>query len=573
MFKRSFALLLVLVLVIGAFAGCAQQGEPENTEEPSQEEPKEEVQEPTTEEEMVLNWDLGADPKTLDPGLNSANDGGHIINNTFEGLMREVKGKLVPATAESYEVSEDGLTYTFKIREDAKWSDGKPVTAHDFEFAWKRALKPEVASEYGFQLFYIKGAQDFYEGKEGATIDDVAIKTLDDKTLQVELVAPTPYFLNLTSFYTYMPVREDVVDNDGVWAKDPEKAISNGPFKLAEYTSADKVVLVKNEHYWDAENVKLDKIIGTMIVDQSTRLTAFEAGEIDAADEPPVQEIPRLLAEEPSFQILPLLGTYYYIFNVDKEPTNDVRVRKALAYAIDRKAITEQITKGGQKPATGYVPEGLYLSDGRQFREVAGDYGIDPNQAMVEEAKELLAEAGYPNGEGFPKLTLVYNTNDNHKAVAEAIQEMWKQNLGIEVELTNQEWAVFQDTRHQGNFEIARAGWLADYSDPMTFLDMWTSYSGNNDAQWRWKESEAFPHDTILNPSNKEFEELIEKSKLSSGEERDNALLEAEKIMMDEMVVMPIYYYTDPTYVKTYVKEWEKTPLGHWYFGNAYIEK
>ena len=572
MFKRSFALLLVLVLVIGAFAGCAQQGQPEDTEEPKQEETKENVQEPTTEEEMIFTWNLGSEPKTLDPQLNSASDGGHVINNTFEGLMREVKGKLVPATAESYEVSDDGLTYTFKIREDAKWSDGKPVTAHDFEYAWKRALNPETASEYAFQMFYIKGGQEYFEGE--GKVEDVAIKTIDDRTLEVTLNGPTPYFLNLTSFYTYMPARKDIVEKDPEgWAKNPETAISNGPFKLAEYATGDSLVLVKNENYWNAEAVKLDKIVGTMIVDSSTELTAYESGDIDAADNPPVQEIPRLLAEEPSFQILPLLGTYYYIFNVDKEPTNDVRVRKALTYAIDRKAITEQVTKAGQLPATGYVPEGLYLSDGRQFREVAGDYGIDPNKAMVEEAQKLLAEAGYPNGEGFPKLELVYNTSEGHKAIAEAIQEMWKQNLGIEVELTNQEWAVFQDTRHQGNFEIARAGWLGDYSDPMTFLDMWTSYSGNNDAQWRWKESEVFPHDKTLNPSNKEFEELIEKSKLVTGEERDNALLEAEKILMEEMIVMPIYYYTDPTMVKEYVKGWEKTPLGHWYFGNAYIEK
>jgi oligopeptide transport system substrate-binding protein len=568
LFKRSFALLLVLVLVLGAFAGCANQTEPAPAED--QEQPKDQAEEPAPAEdkEMVLRWNLGSDPKTIDPQLNSASDGGHIINNTFEGLMREVNGKLQPAMAESYEVSDDGLTYTFKLR-DAKWSDGKPVTAHDFEYAWKRALNPETGSEYAFQMFYIKGGQEYFEGK--GKVEDVAVKALDDKTLEVTLNAPTPYFLNLTSFYTYMPARKDVVEKDPEgWAKNPELAVSNGPFKLAEYSTGDKIVLVKNENYWNVDAVKLDKIVASMIVDQSTQLTAYESGELDAIDEVPTQEIPRLLAEEPTFQILPLLGTYYYIFNVDKEPTNDVRVRKALALAIDRKAITEQVTKRGETPATGYVPPTLKLSNGKEFREVAGDYGIDPNKAQVEEARKLLAEAGYPNGEGFPTLELVYNTSENHKAIAEAIQEMWKQNLGINVTLTNQEWAVFQDTRHQGNFSIARAGWLADYADPMTFLDMWTSYSGNNDAQWRWQK---YGNDTKLNPSNKRFEELIEKAKTVTGEERDSALLEAEKIMMDEMIVMPIYYYTDPTLVKEYVKDWEKTPLGHWYFGNAYIEK
>lgn len=265
----------------------------------------------------VLNWNLGADPKTVDPGLNSANDGGHVINNTFEGLMREVNGELVPAMAESYEVSEDGMTYTFKLR-DAQWSDGQPVTASDFEYAWKRALSPEVASEYGFQMFYIKGAQDFYDG--AGSIDDVAIEVIDDKTLKVELTGPTPYFLDLTSFYTYMPVRKDVVEQDPEgWAKNPELTVSNGPFVLTEYKTGDKVVLEPNEYYWNRDMVKLDKIEGFMIVDESTQLTAFEAGELDIIDNIPNQEIPRLLAEDDRFEIKPLLGTYYYIFNLMEE--------------------------------------------------------------------------------------------------------------------------------------------------------------------------------------------------------------------------------------------------------------
>jgi len=548
--KRSFALLLVLVLVVGAFAGCAQQAPA--PEEPAGEQPQEE-QPPAEETEQVLRWNLGSEPKTIDPQLNSANDGGNVITNTFEGLVREINGETVPAMAESWEVSDDGLTYTFHLR-DANWSDGKPVTAHDFEFAWKRALDPEVASEYAFQLFYIKGGQDYYEGK--GSRDDVAVKAIDDKTLEVTLVAPTAYFIDLTAFYTYMPTREDVVDNDGVWARTPEKAICNGPFKLAEYKPGDQLVLVKNEEYWNADNVKLDKIIGTMIVDQSTMLTAYEADELDIIDDVPQQEIPRLQAEDPTFRIYPLLGTYYYIFNVNKDPVDDVRVRKALTLAIDRKAIVEQVAKGGQMPATGFVPPGLLDADGREFREVAGDYGIDPNAAKVEEAQALLAEAGYPNGEGFPTVELLYNTSEGHKAIAEAIQEMWKQNLNIDVTLANQEWAVFQDTRHQGNFTIARGGWLGDYTDPMTFLDMWTTYSGNNDAQWKVEE----------------YDELIEAAKTLTGSERFEKLYEAEKMMMDrDMIVAPIYYYTDIIMVKERVKGFYRTILGHQWLADIEI--
>ncbi|SHI88123.1 oligopeptide transport system substrate-binding protein [Geosporobacter subterraneus DSM 17957] len=540
MFKKSLVLMLILALVVTAFAGCGSKA-PTEAEKPA--EPK------------VLKFNLNADPKTIDPQLNSAADGGHIVNNTFEGLMREIDGKLENAMAEKYEISEDGLTYKFTIR-DAKWSDGKPVTAHDFEYAWKRALDPATASEYSFQMYYIKGAQAYNEGT--GSIEDVAVKALDDKTLEVVLEGPTPYFLELTTFYTFMPTRKDVVEKDPEgWAKNPEITVCNGPFKVTEYKIGDKLILSKNENYWQADKVKLDRIEVSMIVESTTGLTAYEAGELDVIDEVPNQEIPRLQANDPTFRILPQIGTYYYIFNVTKKPTDDVRVRKALSLAIDRTAIVEKVTKGGQIPATGFTPPGLLDADGKEFRTVAGDYGIDPKAAKVEEAKALLAEAGYPDGKGFPELTVLYNTSENHKAIGEAIQEMWKQNLGISVKLQNQEWAVFQDSRHNGNFEIARAGWLGDYADPMTMLDLWLSYSGNNDAQWR----------------NKEYDKLIEDSKKLAGKERFDLLYQAEALMMEEMIVMPIYYYTDPIAVKEHVKGWEKTLLGHWFFGFADIVK
>lgn len=261
-----------------------------------------------------LMWNLHADPKTIDPGLNSAVEGGHIINNMYDGLMRKDDSGLRPAMAEKVDVSDDGLTYTFHLS-DAKWSDGQPVKAADFEYAWKRVLDPATASEYSFQMYYIKGGQEFNEGT--GKVEDVAVKAIDDKTLQVELIAPTPYFLDLTTFYTYMPVRKDMVEKDPEnWAKNPATAIGNGAFKLKDYKTGDRIVLVPNENYWDKAGVKLTQIDALMIVDQSTALTAFEAGEIDFIDEVPNQEIPRLLAESDTFKILPYIGTYYYIFNI-----------------------------------------------------------------------------------------------------------------------------------------------------------------------------------------------------------------------------------------------------------------
>lgn len=546
--KRFLALMLVLVLVVSAFVGCSKPAAGEASAETS----GEATEVTNAAAEQVLNWNLGAEPKTLDPQLNSAADGGHVINNTFEGLFRHSGSEIVPAIADSYEISEDGLVYTFKLKETL-WSDGQPLTAKDFEYAWKRALDPVTASEYSFQMYYIKGGQEYFEGT--GTREDVGVVAIDDYTLQVTLVGPTPYFLDLLTFYTYMPVRQDVVEAnpEGAWAIDPSKVVSNGPFVLTEYSQGSNLVLEKNANYWNAESVKLTKIIAHMIVDESTQLTAYESGELDIIDTMPTAEIPRLAAEDPTFTIAPQLGTYYYIFNVNNEIVKDVRVRKALTLAIDRKSIVENVTKAGQIPATGFVPMGLYDADGNDFRMTAGDYGIDPNAASVDEAKALLAEAGYPEGAGFPTIEILYNTSEGHKAIAEAIQEMWKKNLGIDVTIANQDWAVFQDSRHQGNFVVSRAGWLGDYADPMTFLDLWTSYSGNNDSQWK----------------SPEFDALIEKSKTTTGKERFDALYAAEKMIMDEMISLPIYYYTDPFMVKPTVSGWEKTTLGHWYFGNV----
>jgi len=262
---------------------------------------------------MSLN--LNADPKTIDPGLNSATDGGDVITNTFEGLMRHSQSGVEPAIAEKYEVSADGKTYTFHLRSDAKWSDGKPVVAGDFEYAWKRALDPKTASEYAFQLYYLNGGQEYNEGK--GKVEDVGVKATNDKTLVVTLKAPTPYFLQLTGFYTYMPVRKDMVEKDPqTWAKKPATAVSNGPFMLKSYKDGDRLTVIPNPYYWNKGNVKLKQIDFMMIVDQTTALTAFKAGEVDALDQVPPEAIPQLQAESNTFKIMPYVGTYYYMFNI-----------------------------------------------------------------------------------------------------------------------------------------------------------------------------------------------------------------------------------------------------------------
>jgi oligopeptide transport system substrate-binding protein len=548
LFKKSLAMLLVLMMVIGMLAGCsspapAEEQAPateESTEAPAEDTTSEAPAEDTMSEvEQVLYWNVGSEPKTLDPGLNAASDGGNVINNMFEGLMREVNGKIEPGIAESYTVSDDQMTYTFTLR-DAKWSDGQAITANDFEYAWTRVLDPETASEYS----WIFGE---------ANVD--TFKAIDDKTFEVTLKAPTPYFLGLTAFYTFFPVRQDAVEAgaDGAWAVDPAKSIVNGPFMLEDYRNGDKMVLVKNPNYWRADQVKLERIEGLMIVDQATALTGYESGQIQVIDDMPTAEIPRLLAEDPTFMIMPMDGVYYYALNTTVEPMDDVRVRRALTLAIDRTAIVETVAKGGQIPATTMVSQASRDENGDVFSVRCGDYGIPVDGSGVEEAKQLLADAGYPNGEGFPELEIMYNTSEGHKAIAEAIQEMWKQNLNIDVTLTNQEWAVFQDTRKQGNFQIARSGWIGDYSDPMTYLGMFVTGSPMNYSRWE----------------DADYDALLEAAKTQAPAERFATLEKALDMVMEGAAYMPIYYYTDPIMVSEKVSNWEKTSRNTWFFGFA----
>ncbi len=550
--KKILTIIMVLAMILALPAGCEKKMSTE-----------------------YLVWNIGADPKTFDPGLNNANDGGHIIQNLFEGLMQETKKGLQTAQAKSYNISDDGLVYTFKLRDDIKWSDGKPVTAKDFEYSWKRVCDPATASEYSFIMTpYLKGAEDFLNGK--GSIDDIGVKAIDDKTLEVTLNFPCSYFLNLLTFYTYMPVREDAVANGEGWEKNPATCISNGPFVLEEYQIGSHLKMKKNENYYDAKNVRLAGIRGEMVVEETTSLNAYKAGDIQVIDKIPPDEIPNLLASDPNFITKPQVGTYYAVFNCDVEPTNDLRVRKALTLAIDRKKLCEQVTKGGEIPAAGFIPPNLSYSDGTSCRTLDKEgnttieFGIDPNKAQVEEAKKLLSDAGYPDGKGFPTLTYIYNEGERHQKVAEALQEMWKTNLNINIELQVEEWAIFDGTRKTGNFTLARGGWLGDYAAPMTMLDLFTSYSGNNDSQWRWNEQSIAPHDKTLNPENKEFDEAIKKAMISKGKEQDEAYKKAEQIMMDQQIIMPIFNYTFLLLVDSAkVEGVEMTLMGQWVFKNA----
>lgn len=547
--KRLLALMLVLTMAISLLAGCAQ---PAPAPAPAPEQPAEQPAEPA--KEVVFNWNIGADPKTIDPVLNGASDGGDVINQTFEGLTREKSGTVYPGIAESWEVSEDGLTVTFKLRE-SKWSDGSPLTAHDFVYSWKRGMDPATASEYAWIWEYtnIVGA---FDAVNGASLDEVGVTALDDNTLEVKLLTPTDYIVSLLSFYHFLPTKQSAVEAgaDGAWAKDPANAVSNGPFKLTRYQIGEGLTLVKNENYWNAAEVKIDRIEGKFIDEQATAYQAYQAGQLHLLPDVPPAEIPTLMAESSDFYVFPLLGTYYYNFNMDLPMFQDVRVRKALNLAVDRELITETMGSG-QIPAAGFVPPGFLDHEGNDFFEKSGTYGIATDNSKVAEAQALLAEAGFPGGAGFPEFTIMYNTSAGHQQVAELVQEMLKTNLGINTKLENQEWAVFQDTRKEGDYELARGGWLTDFMDPMGLLAIFTSENAYNDPNFK----------------NAEYDRLLSLAAKTRGAEHFEALYAAQEILMSELPIIPIYHYTDVVLASPKLQGWDRSVLGTLDFSTATI--
>lgn len=551
--KSVFALVSSVVVLGTALAGCGGGGDAAKPAEQPAAGNNSGTAAPAPEksgEPKVLRINLHSEPPTADPGLAEDSTSGTVVRAAFDGLTRTGSdGKPMNSAAESVEVSQDLKTYTFKIR-DAKWSNGDPVTAKDFEYAWKRVLDPKTAANYAYQLYYIKNGEKANKGEVG--LDQVGVKALDDKTLQVELENPTPYFLELTSFYTYFPVDQKVVSADPKWATEAKTHVGNGPFKLESWEHKSKLVLVKNDNYWDKDTVKLDKIEFSMVEDENTELSMFDNGELDWAGAPfsslPTDAIPAL-KESGKMTIQPIAGTYWYKFNTEKPPFNNVKIRKAFAYAIDRQSIIDNVTQTNQKPAMGAVPDSMSLNPNGYFKD-----------HDVETAKTLLAEGMKELGlTKLPPITLSYNTSEGHKKIAEAIQDQWKKTLGVDVKLENTEWKVYIENLHQGKFQIGRMGWLGDFNDPINFLELFKEKNGgNNDTRWE----------------NPKFKELLNKSALEGDAEKRKAILkEAEAVMMDDMPVMPIYFYTNSWVKKDEVKGVQVDGLGQVDFKWATIEK
>jgi len=564
-------LVLALLVIVAAFAFAA-------------------CEDTTDDDELaVFNWNIGADPRTLDPGLNGASDGGDVINNTFEGLVREKDGEVLPGMATDWEVSADGLQVSFDIREDAKWSDGSELNADDFVRSWLRAMDPRSLSEYSWIWYYtnVVGADEFAssDSEDDAVLDgladEVGIRSLEDGAVfQVDLKAPTNWFVSLMAFYHFMPVPEvATTEGEGQWAKEPETSISNGPFTLTEYTVGEGLKLEKNEHYWNADEVGIDEINGSFIDLATTAYARYEADELDFIPDVPSAMIPGLRIASQEFYIFPLLGTYYVNFNLsgcdiggprdlgdrDNEIFCNANLRKALALSLDRVGITDALA-AGQVPAGGFISPGFSDHNGEDFYEnskddseiVVDDGAFDLAVTYFEDAAADLEMSVEALRAELETKEYLYNTSDGHKQVAELMQGMWEENLGFTIGLGNEEWALFQATRTDGNFDMSRGGWLTDFMDPSGMIGIFVQGNAYNDPDYNSPAFEA---------------KITEAQEATTAEEHFVALYDAHAIFMEDMPVFPIYHYNDTLLVKGYVKGWSRSVLGSIDFSSAYIEK
>jgi len=562
--KRVAALFLATIMAVSVTACGSSSDQPAPSEG---NEAAETGDEATTEPESdggaastgekVLSVQIGPNPETLDPALNSAVDGGNMILHTFECLLTvDQEGKLAPGQAESWEVSDDGLVWTFHLRDGLKWSDGTDLTANDFVYSWQRVCDPNVAAPYAETVL---GMVEGYEDAIAGDITKLNVVAVDDSTLEVHLNSPCSYFGSLAAFATLSPVQQATIEANGdAWAVDASTYISNGSFYISEWVPGSYIMCTKNPYYWNADAIKLDAIKFNLIEDANASYSAYQTGEVLFIKNVPTEEIPSLEGSS-EFYVDPIIGTYYLSLNTQKAPFDDVNVRKALSLAIDREYVAGTLMQGTYTAAGNFMGPGWIDTDGSQFMDNAngGQPYIDVTnyEANLEEAKKLLAEAGYPDGEGFP--TITYSTNDQgyHKVVAEYLQQAWAE-LGINLNVDIVEWASFTPMRRNGDYEASRNGWVGDYSDPSNMLDLLYSTNGNNDGKF----------------NNAEYDAAMDISRTTlDAAERSEALHKAEDILMNEAACIPVAYYNDFWLQSDKITGCWHSAYGYWYFMYADI--
>ncbi|WP_027416111.1 peptide ABC transporter substrate-binding protein [Aneurinibacillus terranovensis] len=508
-----FSFLLVMMLLITGCSSNEAAGGKESAQSKNQ-------------DSKFLYLNNMKEPTSLDPPIGFDQVSYDILNNEMEGLTRLGKNHTPEAaTAEKWDISKDGKTYTFHIRQNAKWSDGSPVTAGDFAYAWKRLLDPKTASQAAPLAYIIDGGEAYNTGKGSA--DGVKVKAVNDQTLQVTLAKPQRYLLSLVSNPAFFPVPKAVAEKDPKWAGEAKTLVANGPFKITEWAHDDHIKMVKNENYWDAANVKIDGVIWKMVNDLNTEYQLYQTGALTAAGD--AAGLPGDLSDQlfasGKVKVEDNSGTYFFRFNTKMKPFDNADIRRAFSMAIDRQAMVDKVVKGKQKPATAFVAYGLKDAAGKDFREAGGDLiKYDP-----QEAKKLLQKGMAEEGiTSLPPITLTYNSNDLHQKIAEAMQEMFKENLGADVKLASMEWKVLVASQKKLQLQFSRSSFLADFADPINFLDGFQTGNPMNRTGW----------------SSPQYDTLIKEAYNQPDESKRLTLLHnAEKILMDESPILPLYFY------------------------------
>ncbi len=503
---------------------------------------------------------IGPNPESIDPALNSTIDGGNMLITAFEGLLIvDENNQVQPGQAESWEVSEDGLTWTFHLREGLKWSDGTDLDAADFVYTYKRVADPDTAAPYSQTAV---GMIAGYDEAMAGNPDALQVEAPDANTFIVHLSYPCTYFDKLAAFATLSPVQQETIEANGdAWATSPETYISNGPYYMTEWTVGQQIVFSKNPYYkggWDSDKIVTDTITFLLMEDSTAAYTAYTTGQAQLIKDVPTEEIPSLTKAEDGgeFDVDPVMGTYYLTMNDSIEPFNDVNVRKALSLAIDRDYIANTLMQGTYSPAYKLTGPGITDADGSAYMDKSsGEWIPEDYETAKAMAQQALADAGYPNGEGFP--TITYSTNDAgyHKAVAEYLQQCYKEVLGINLEIEIVEWSSFTPMRRAGDYEMARNGWSFDYNDPSSMLELFMTGNANNDGQY----------------SNPEFDAMMENTKIADKEQRFANLHAAEEIVMADYSMIPVAYYNDFWLQSPDLQGTWHSPYGYWYLQYAYI--
>jgi oligopeptide transport system substrate-binding protein len=535
--KRIVVLMTLIVIVAMVLSGCSKG----------------------TASAKAINMNLGTEPPTADPGLSTDTTSVQVVELLFLGLtdFDDQTLEVIPELATEWSVSDDGLVWTFKMRKDVEWVQYDPatkkvvtkgsVTAHDVVYGVKRTIDPATASDYAYVDYIIKGAQAVNTG-ESTDLDSIGVRAVDDYTVEFTLEQPAGYFPGIAGMWVNRPVPQASIEEFGAQWTEAGNIWTNGSYMLETWEHENKMVMVKNPEYYDAKNVDIGTINWAMVVEESTAFAMYENGELDVVPAP-LEDMDRIKADptlSAELYIAPQLCTYYYGFNTTKPPFDDVRVRQAFSYAIDRQKLIDTVTKGEQKPAKSFAPPGIFGTPAEDPDFVGSTY--DP-----EKAQALLAEAGYPNGEGLPEITLMFNTSEGHQKIAQFVQQSLKENLGVTVTLANQEWAVYLDTLREDSPQMWRNGWCADYPDENNWvLEVFHPLKGSNNAKWDPESETAV-----------EFMSLVEQAAASSDpEERAALYAQAEQILVvDACIIAPIYYYTRVVLTKPYVER-TYSPLG-----------